>query len=901
MDACGHPDDAWSDPRSRYPEYPPGSVVELRVHGVGGEPPSGMTRDPHPVLVGGDLLAGFWRARDPVVGRLDGGQVPRGGTAPGTAPLHVREVLAWGGQTSGTWRHALWVVLLPFALFNTAGRMHAPGWRGVAHRAVTRVLALTITLTVVALTSSLALDPLARCGPSCLADDRIAGWSLRPFAAVGTEPAARLGLAALLPVLVVVALWAAGRYRAPSFEGAPETASDDQRRPAEPDHLAAAGFWDNRWPASRLRSFHATAGLAWVGATLGLSAVHVTGDARWWWPTGASLTVVLVAAVACARPAVAVPGWSRGFQVVQEVTRLLAVVALGLTAGAATSTVLAGRSSWVVWLTRAVGVGLLLLALRRATDRVLDRDARGAVGEALGTLAGAVAVGWWWLPATTLRGVADEALASSSHPLLTGLFTPAYTLVVPLLAVQVALLVVLAAVSIGGAAVTRTPRPDAGVLDEPGVRGGTGALAISLVALLLTVAVGVSLHSLLLDWLGDPTLDPATGGLVLPWWYALTAVVVAYLFPLVLLLIGGATVLRARRSRPDADEVAAHLGLDAPGEEDPREAERLRDVGVGWLVQRYLRRGGDALAAAALTATAIVGVVGAALLAGDVPPHRAFTTGWRGTLVGAAVWLVGFVAVGGVLLLRRSLRDRESRRGIGRLWDVITFWPRVTHPFAPPCYGEAVVPLLRRRVQDLTDRADLRVVVAGHSQGSVIAAAALARGVTQPTRTALVTYGSPLAILYERNYPVACGPPVWDAVAGNVSTWHHLFGLTEPFAVPFWSGPRRDGDAGVAAVADRAAGWPATSRTTLGWQEPCPVCGDGGATPGRVPDGSPTTIDQLVPDPWPWARPFDPCPPRVEGHSTYHRHGLVDRHLATIARHLAGATSGATSADRDGE
>lgn len=63
----------WSSPGVTCPVYGEGSVVELRIHGVGGEPPSVMTRGPDPLLVAGEATIGVYRAHDPVVEELGGG------------------------------------------------------------------------------------------------------------------------------------------------------------------------------------------------------------------------------------------------------------------------------------------------------------------------------------------------------------------------------------------------------------------------------------------------------------------------------------------------------------------------------------------------------------------------------------------------------------------------------------------------------------------------------------------------------------------------------------------------------------------------------------------------------------------------------------------------------------
>ncbi|WP_090764334.1 hypothetical protein [Nonomuraea maritima] len=107
-----------------------------------------------------------------------------------------------------------------------------------------------------------------------------------------------------------------------------------------------------------------------------------------------------------------------------------------------------------------------------------------------------------------------------------------------------------------------------------------------------------------------------------------------------------------------------------------------------------------------------------------------------------------------ILLLRTGWADPERRKVIGVLWDVGTFWPRSYHPFAPPSYAERAVPELQRRIWWLHDNGG-RVVLTAHSQGSVLAVAALAQPPQRSSgdRVALVTYGSPVRKLYNWGFP----------------------------------------------------------------------------------------------------------------------------------------------------
>ena len=94
-------------------------------------------------------------------------------------------------------------------------------------------------------------------------------------------------------------------------------------------------------------------------------------------------------------------------------------------------------------------------------------------------------------------------------------------------------------------------------------------------------------------------------------------------------------------------------------------------------------------------------------------------------ITNASVFITLSLATGLVLVAVQAYRDRQMRRVVGVLWDVITFWPRANHPLTPPCYAERTVPELRDRLEVLTADADTRVVLAAHSQGTVIAAATL--------------------------------------------------------------------------------------------------------------------------------------------------------------------------------
>src|SRR5260370_11313396 len=95
------------------------------------------------------------------------------------------------------------------------------------------------------------------------------------------------------------------------------------------------------------------------------------------------------------------------------------------------------------------------------------------------------------------------------------------------------------------------------------------------------------------------------------------------------------------------------------------------------------------------------------------------------------VSLAGLVLPSLMAFLYAAWNDPTRRRSIGVLWDVGTFWPRSYHPLAPPCYAERAVPELQRRLWWLHDNGG-SVMVVGHSQGSVLATAALVQPKCRP-------------------------------------------------------------------------------------------------------------------------------------------------------------------------
>lgn len=157
--------------------------------------------------------------------------------------------------------------------------------------------------------------------------------------------------------------------------------------------------------------------------------------------------------------------------------------------------------------------------------------------------------------------------------------------------------------------------------------------------------------------------------------------------------------------------------------------------------------------------------------------------GSRLTALGTAVAVA--LPAGLLWALRSGWNSLAGRRRIGVLWDVGTFWPRSFHPLAPPSYAERAVPDLQRRLWWLHDNGG-RTVIAAHSQGTVLAAAALLQpGARSPQcRVALVTFGSPLGKLYRWGFPA------WvtdDVLAALPDPWTNVHYATDYIGGPVFS------------------------------------------------------------------------------------------------------------------
>lgn len=307
------------------------------------------------------------------------------------------------------------------------------------------------------------------------------------------------------------------------------------------------------------------------------------------------------------------------------------------------------------------------------------------------------------------------------------------------------------------------------------------------------------------DWL-DGGGEPGSGGTIdgppvlLTW----QASVIPPLLVVLAALCGWLGVRTWRRARRDR----ATIPLEYPGE--PKDTARSRRI-AGTRARAALTDRAPLLVGITSAVTLLLGAgaLAGAWISGEVPSEAAqglplFFEGAAETSQALGSWLIGFGFILFVTWGRRAYRDPSARRTIGILWDVGTFWPRAAHPFAPPCYAERAVPDLTWRMHTWTRATRAtggRLVISGHSQGSVLAAAAAWQlWPSVRKRVALLTYGSPLERLYGRWFPAHFGPAALSSLHREVDCWRNLHRTTDPIGgpvrvQPVGEGPQVDRDA----------------------------------------------------------------------------------------------------------
>ncbi|MFF3290485.1 hypothetical protein [Streptomyces sp. NPDC003023] len=743
-----------------------GPALELLVHGVGGATPQEMLDDPRTVRITGDEKAAVYRRTDDVDAEQRPGEY---------RDRPIPEAYCWSNLTSGNGARALWLLLLPFMVVNLAHwmRPRAKGRRGTTrlYGALVRMVALSLTVLLTAAACEVALDLLAwQCAGSaqCSGDRSWLGFMSSAQGGWWSQPGRRLALAAAVPAALVSLLWYLSNRTWSAYEsqrpptggdgvlvvddddedgdgatdgdgdGAGEEDADGHGdEDGERDAFGVPGCGPDEFAERQAPVLRPALGRPgfWYGRRLvaRLRAAHTAAG---------FLTVAAAVAGAAARHDRA------------------AGSALSRTCGVLLEGALVAGAAAVVWVVCRRGRS------ERRIDARLDRAVvRCLPGAALVLLALSLLYASWSRPGWESSATLPGEVTFRVIVLAQGLFVVALAVAAWLLHRR-----------------ARHPRA---------VLHGLGGPAVAMLACALGGVMTGGVAQRVADWLdgpGTPGMDgegTIPGPPVLLSWQAsvIPVLLAVLLLPALVLLVR--TWFTARRLAPEV-EAEYFDGDPGAGRRDPVRTRRI----AGTRARAALTDVAPLMVGIVSGATLLLGAgaVCGAWLSGEVP-GRAFGTGAAESAAETAQalgsWLIGFGFILFVTMGRRAYRDASARRTIGILWDVGTFWPRAAHPFAPPCYAERAVPDLTWRMCTWTARTGGRLVISGHSQGSVLAAAAVWQlPAATRRRVALLTYGSPLERLYGRWFPAYFGPKALLQLSSEVDCWRNLWRRTDPIGGP---------------------------------------------------------------------------------------------------------------------
>ncbi|HEU4424585.1 MAG TPA: hypothetical protein VFR67_18830 [Pilimelia sp.] len=672
--------------------------TELRVHGVSGTPPVSLLQHPQVVRVAGDMNAGFYRRRyDSEFVSIDS-DTERG------------EAYFWGGLTAGAGRRALWLLLTPFMLVNVAFfALPAASGRNSATKSVLRVVAeavlmlfaLSMTVTLALVFVHVAMDLIGwqcvRPGRDCTAATSWLGFLTWPWLA---SPGRRLLVMSLVPLAVVGLLWWLGRSTWLRLE-ITEVPDADPEEDAEPERAAKRG--EDAKQEDRKRPTPLEDRRMWNGRepVRRLREIHVSA-------------------------AVAVVGVFLATPLTGPLPTVVLVVLLAL-----------------------LGLTALLVCwpATRRRPRPSECPSRRQVD------------GYTFLPFVAVAVVAAAGVLAAvaedgefrDEPALPRLTDVMQWLVqgqLALLLVMAGLLLALRRWAPQMPYIKPMPgRDGAAVVDQPAWRGLV-AVAFMMLAFVLAGGFAAGLGIRVADLLGTPaTQGDGAGAFVVPegyFWAAALTVILAVVL-LVFAAVGWWSLRKAAKGI--AEDGVTTVYRRSVGEWNARRADE-----IAWIWARAgISQAGQRLVGWFLTIVAVSLAAGLVLYRID-----------QRWLQEHARWLVnvGTFLVGGFVLVLlyigwQAYRSPAFRRTVGVLWDIGTFWPRATHPLAPPCYTERTVPDLITRIRYLGDEKDGgRVLLSCHSQGAMIGTAVVMQlTYDESAAVGLLTYGSPLRRLYTRFFP----------------------------------------------------------------------------------------------------------------------------------------------------
>jgi hypothetical protein len=818
--------------------------TELRVHGVSGSNGPTMLEHPNVLQVAGDTTTMFYRRWTPA--------------GPGGKGVPWKlEAYSWGGLTENALRSASWLLFAPFMLYNVAhfalpppkkyqidaGTLSRDRWHAWA-AALLRLLAFAatvqfVTVIVSTLVSTVALQAGTAHFPSWL--------SWYPHWPAGERVRLALaGVAVVIAVMWLISIRTANLYEA---RISPAEAPVNDQWP-----LTQTRFWMGQQLVSRHRSLHTGGAAAAIALVVSRPAADM-GSYRLVVMSVAALVVALVLVTLC------LPIADRHDTTLAHAPDPSSQVAADKTAGTRWCRVLLGAgavafagafctSDWSIALPGFISFCAFLL-----------------VAQALLLLVLAVIV------LTLSRRAPDPARLTSTSQLGSGQAADHAARTAPFGAGQLTTILAVLAVCLGGIF--------------------SAVIDLFVVRFLGTpVPSGIQFHK--------PPLHP----LQVPW--PIYAFGFAPLGLLVLALPGlwvfctycknvrtfkACTPGDAQTSgSPVSKFYGIYFGSAGPDSREATDYKRnCTTISRAWAVGLLADQ------AAVVAAWAAAGLVAATAVAQIYSAQSSHHMRLYHSLQGfvAVESFIGLIAAGGLIyLLRLDFSNPARRKTIGVLWDVATFWPRATHPFAPPCYAERAIPELVDRIRILTGtvRKPLaatdpaaqqiiahernsgagqsphltipvgQVLLTGYSQGAILATAAVAQ-LPAPTREklALLTLASPARRLHGRAFPAYFGehslrtlacllnvcPQPRDAAAGSGESftggrWKNLRRPTDYIGSWIFNEPVRD----YPANSDGAY-YPADS----GWTE--------------------KEVDQPCWDPVSLAADIDPTPPPIHRHTGF--------------------------------
>lgn len=154
-------------------------------------------------------------------------------------------------------------------------------------------------------------------------------------------------------------------------------------------------------------------------------------------------------------------------------------------------------------------------------------------------------------------------------------------------------------------------------------------------------------------------------------------------------------------------------------------------------------------------------------------------------------WLAGISAVASFFIVRRADSLPALRNVLASTADVVGFWPITLQPLGARTYR---VDAVQGITEALEVRPGQRRVLVGHSQGSVLAAWAVANHAAafeKGTRPALVTCGTPLGSLYFKFFPQTFDKALFHRIVTQSDGWANFWRCTDPIATPL-IGPDED-------------------------------------------------------------------------------------------------------------